>query len=456
VVALLAALAACSASGDGNQSAPTTRPTAATTAPSPSAASSPDPAATQPLAFAYDIHRPALNLTTAQARSIIDGKPISWADLGQRGGAVKVSKNAADLSAAETNPAALVVVPAEALRPTVQVARVDNIDPLRNPQNYPLTTAATASPRVTTVTVVGDVMLGRRVGAATTAAAALAPLNERLKSADLTVGNLESTLSDDGKPRQAGDSFAASPDVLPALASAGFDVLSLANNHTGDYGPRAFAATVHAFDASPIHRVGAGLDDEEAWRPVGIDVNGVQFGFVAFNAIGESPRATTDRAGVAEVRMEPRTGPLNRDDLQRLTSTISDLARQVDVVIVMPHWGTQYTNVAVRDQRRVAAAMVRAGADVVVGSHPHVVQGIELFGGHVVLNSLGNFVFDMDSPQTKEGVLAELVFWNGDLKGMRLTPYVIGKDFAPRLATGGPARRTLARIWQVSDPPLLQ
>jgi poly-gamma-glutamate synthesis protein (capsule biosynthesis protein) len=284
----------------------------------------------------------------------------------------------------------------------------------------------------------------------------LRPLNDRLKSADLTIGNLESTLSTDGRPRQGGDSFAASPDVLTALASAGFDVLSLANNHTGDYGPRAFAATLRAFDGSPIHRVGAGFDDGEAWRPVGIDVNGVRFGFVAFNAIGESPRATTSRAGVAEVRMEPRTGPLNHADLQQLTSTISDLARQVDVVIALPHWGTQYTNVAVRDQRRVAAAMVRAGADVVVGGHPHVVQGVELFDRHVALNSLGNFVFDMDTAQTTEGVLAELVFWNGDLKGMRLTPYVIGRDFAPQLAGGARARHTLARIWQVSDPPLLR
>jgi poly-gamma-glutamate synthesis protein (capsule biosynthesis protein) len=399
-----------------------------------------------------------LNLTTAQARAIVAGQPMTWPDLGQRGGAVKVRKGAADLSAAETDSAALVVVPAGALRPTVQAARVNDIDPLRNPQSSPLTTAATtAQPRVTTVTVVGDLMFGRRVGATTTARDALRPLNARLTSADLTVGNLESTLSTDGKPRQGSDSFAASPDVLPALANAGFDVLSLANNHTGDFGPRAFAATMHAVDASPIHRVGAGRDADEAWRPVVIDVNGERFGFVAFNAIGETPRATATRSGVAEVRMQPRTGPLNRDDLARLTSTIRDLARQVDVVIAMPHWGTQYTNVAVPDQRRVAAAMVSAGADVVVGSHPHVVQGIELFDGHVVLNSLGNFVFDMDfSRQTEEGVLAELVFWNGELKGMRLTPYVIGSDFAPRLAGGGRARRTLARIWQVSDPPFMR
>jgi poly-gamma-glutamate synthesis protein (capsule biosynthesis protein) len=101
--------------------------------------------------------------------------------------------------------------------------------------------------------------------------------------------------------------------------------------------------------------------------------------------------------------------------------------------------------------------MIAAGAEVVVGGHPHVVQGIQLAQRHLVLNSLGNFVFDMDfSRQTEEGVLAELVFWGRDVKGLRLTPYVIGHDFAPRLAAGARSRRTLARLWGASDSPLLR
>jgi poly-gamma-glutamate capsule biosynthesis protein CapA/YwtB (metallophosphatase superfamily) len=460
-VAALIAVAACSPSAGqtGPQRGDATTAEPSPLASGPTASPTATPAAfTQPLAFAFDIHRPALDLTTAQAGAIVAGKPITWAALGQRGGPVRVRQGAGQLSAAERDPQALVVVPANALRPTVQVASVAGVDPLRDPQHYPLTApATTAQPRVTTVTVVGDLMFGRRVAATTSAAAALAPLRNRLASADLTIGNLESTLSADGRPRQGGDSFAASPDVLPALAAAGFDVLSLANNHTGDYGPRAFRATLAAFDKSPIHRVGAGDNIDEAWRPVVINANGVSFGFVAFNAIGETPRATANRAGAAEVRMQPRTGPLNRADLQRLTSTIHDLAQQVDVVVALPHWGTQYTNVPVRDQRRVGAAMIAAGAAVVVGGHPHVVQGIQLAQRHLVVNSLGNFVFDMDfSQQTEEGVLAELVFWGRDLKGLHLAPYVIGEDFAPRLATGPRARHTLARLWSASDPPFLR
>lgn len=457
VAAVLTAVAACSPSAEQSQPQPreatTSAPSPTTAVPSPTAA-----AFTQPLAFAYDVHRPPLDLTAAQASSILAGTPITWRDLGQRGGQVRVLLGASDVRAVERDPQALAAVPANALRVTVQAARVDGVDPLRDPGNYPLTTASTApTPRDTTVTVVGDLMLGRRVGATTTATAALRPLRRRLASADITVGNLESALSDDGRPRQGDDSFAAGADALPALERAGFDVLSLANNHTGDFGPRAFRATLDAFDATSIKRVGAGADDDEAWRPVVVAANGVRFGFVAFNAIGETPRATATRPGVAEVRMQPRTGPLDRGDLRRLTSTIRELADRVDVVVALPHWGTQYTNVPVRDQRRVATAMVEAGAEVVVGGHPHVVQGIQLHDQHVVLHSLGNFVFDMDfSAQTEEGALAELVFWGGDLKGLRLTPYVLGDDFAPQLAVGPRAQDTLARLWDASDPPFFR
>ena len=124
------AVAACSPSGEQGRSQPgdgtTTAPGSSTPSPSPSPSESPATTAafTQPLAFAFDLHRPALNLTAAQAKAIVAGKPTTWRDLGQPGGTVRVRKGAAQLSAAETDPQALVVVPAAALRPTVQAARV--------------------------------------------------------------------------------------------------------------------------------------------------------------------------------------------------------------------------------------------------------------------------------------------------------------------------------------------
>ena len=257
---------------------------------------------------------------------------------------------------------------------------------------------AVRAPR-TTVTIVGDIMLGRGVAAAnptTDPAAPLRPMRALLHGADLTVGNLESTLSDHGRPRQGGDSFAADPQALPAMARLGFDALSLANNHTGDYGPAALVDTVAAFRGSGVRSFGAGRDLRAAARPVVLERHGVRFGFLGFNAIGETPRARPGHPGALSVRMPPRTGPLNRRDLARVLHAVRRLSHRVDVVIVMPHWGAQYTHEALPIQRRVGRRLVDAGADLVVGGHPHWVQGLERHHGAVIAYCLGKFVFEIE------------------------------------------------------------
>ena len=180
----------------------------------------------------------------------------------------------------------------------------------------------------------------------------------------------------------------------------------------------------------------------------------MRFGFLAFNAIGETPRATAERPGVAEVRMRPRTGPLDRGDLRRLTSTITGLARQTDVVVALPHWGTQYTNVPVRDSGGWPApwsmpAPTSSSADI-----PMSCKGFSCAKGRVVLHSLGNFVFDMDfSRQSEEGVLAELVFWDGETQGYAPQPLRHRRDFAPGSPPGLAPGGTLTRLWRASDAP---
>jgi poly-gamma-glutamate capsule biosynthesis protein CapA/YwtB (metallophosphatase superfamily) len=303
------------------------------------------------------------------------------------------------------------------------------------------------SPRVT-VTVVGDIMLGRRVAEAASAAggpaAPLRVMAERLARADVTVGNLESTLSEAGPPRQGDDSFAAPPSVLHGLARAGFDVLSLANNHTGDFGRRALRQTVRAFSGTRIAPVGAGLDRRAAWRPVVVERREVRIGFLAFNAIGETWRAGRHSAGAAGLHMQPRTGSIVPAELGRLADRVRRLAARTDVTIVLPHWGEQYTHEPVPDQRRVGARLLRAGATVVVGGHPHWVQAVQRQHGRFVVHSLGNFVFDMDfMQQTQEGFVLDLTFRDGRLVATRPTPYVIGADFTPRPAGGGRGRAIL-------------
>ncbi len=264
-----------------------------------------------------------------------------------------------------------------------------------------------------------------------------------LSRADLTVGNLENALSRNGEPQQPNDdSFAAQASVLPALARLGVDGLSLANNHTGDYGTTALLETVEAVRGSGIAGFGAGPDLEAATRPAVLEANGLSFGFVGFNSIGETPQATPGTSGALSLRMPPRTGPLNRADLRHVLGTVRRLDRRVDVVVVLPHWGDQYTHLREPIQSYVARRLAAAGADLVAGGHPHWVQGLERAGDTVVAHSLGNFIFDMDfNAQAMEGVGLTATFWGSRMMGVELTPYRMDATFAPAPGRGRSGRR---------------
>ena len=264
-------------------------------------------------------------------------------------------------------------------------------------------------PSTTTLLVTGDLMLVRRVP---DAGAALAPMRDLLRGADLTVGNLESTLSTNGSPTQGGDSFGGSQALVPVLEDAGFDAVSLANNHNGDYGVPALLETVKTLRGGPVKAFGTGRNARVAARPAIVEApDGTSFAFLGFNAIGETPRARG--TGPVRCRSGCRLAPARstRADLTRATAAVRRASSQADVVVVVPHWGEQYTHRRYRVERRVARALVKAGADLVVGSHPHWVQGIDCVAGVPVLYSLGNFVFDMDhQPQVMEGVVLEATF----------------------------------------------
>ena len=368
------------------------------------------------------------------------------------GSAVEVLGSAAAVRrAVERDARVLGVLPARVAGPTVRAVTVAGADPFAHPRRYALTADGPAPARPTTLTVVGDLMLTRGV---TDPASALRPLSARLRGADLTVGNLENTLSRAGPPQQGGDSFGADPRVVELLARSGFDAVSLANNHVGDYGDQALVETVRRLRQSPVMPFGAGEGVREAARPAVLERHGVRFGFLGFNAIGESPAAGPRTPGALSVRMPPRTGPLSTSDLDRVTAQVRRLADRVDVVVVLPHWGTQYTHVPEPVQRLVGRRLVDAGAHLVVGGHPHWVQGLEVHRGRVIAHSLGNFVFDMDfMTETQQGVVLEATFWGERLKALQLVPYRMDASFAPRLAAPAEAADILGDVWSTSTGP---
>jgi poly-gamma-glutamate capsule biosynthesis protein CapA/YwtB (metallophosphatase superfamily) len=418
-----------------------------------------------PLVLAVHASRPMADVALADARRIITSGATRWSAIGQSGDRMRVlsteDRRASEvLREVRASRTVLGVVPADAVDARVRVLTVAGRHPLKDPERYPLRIRSDRPvPEVTTLTAVGDIMLGRRVGARhrSDPGAPLKPLAKRLAGAEITVGNFESTLSAAGSPTQGGDSFAASPRVRPALRAAGFDLLSLANNHVGDYGERPLRQTLDRFDSGGIKTVGAGRDLAAARRPVIIERDGVRVGFLAVDSIGETPAASRTRAGTNRLNMPPRTGPLNRSQLRRITSDIRALDSRVDTVVVLTHWGTQYTHRAESSQRIAARAFADAGADLVIGGHPHWVQGYEMAGSAVVVHSLGNFVFDMDfQTKTREGIFLEIMLSGGKVKAVEPVPYVIDGAFTPRLSKGHRARGILADLWRSSRGPFAQ
>jgi poly-gamma-glutamate synthesis protein (capsule biosynthesis protein) len=416
------------------------------------------------MVFVVNATRSVSDVTLRAARRLLSDGADNWSDIGQGSGRLRVVRatgRSADraVQRVRSDRSVLAVVPADAVDGTVRALTVGGRHPLRHPRSYPLQLAAHRPvPEVTTLTMVGDLLLARRVGcwirATTAPAGPLRPLAGRLASAEITVGNFESTLSRDGNPTQGGDSFGADADVVDGLKLAGIDLVSLANNHVGDYGDRALRRTLQRFAGRDVAVVGAGRNLDEARGPVIVQRDGVRVGFIGTESIGETPAATSDRAGTNRLNMPPRTGPLNRKALRRITGDIEAVSRKVDVVVVIPHWGTQYTHRPEPSQREAARAFAAAGADLVIGSHPHWVQGWEVAKSAVIVHSLGNFVFDMDvQTKTREGIFVEIVLWGGKVKAVEPVPYVIGGDFAPRRVSGDRAEKILSDVWRTSRGP---
>ena len=414
----------------------------------------PTPRFQTPLAVVTHLSRDIDDLTMAQARSVVNGNAFDWKDLGWSSGPLRVVGTVEEVA---EDPEAVAVVPVDEVTPQVRAPTVDGANPLTAGDDFALRQPSDTRPgSVVRTTIVGDIMLGRRVGDSLEQrgdpSAVFRPLADRLASADITVGNLESTLSMSGPPRQGADSFGADTSVLEGIRMAGFDLLSVANNHLGDFGEDAIVETLDRLDDAGLRTVGAGADLAQAAEPLVITVNGVKVGFIATDSIGETPAAGRNSPGTNRVNAPPRTGPLDRRALDRVADSVRTL--DADVVIALPHWGTQYTNRPERSQRRIARAMADAGVDVVVGGHPHWVQGWESIGSATVVHSLGNFVFDMDfMRETNEGIFVEVISRGGRVVAVEPVPYVIDARFTPRRAGEDRARDIFERIRQASRPP---
>lgn len=264
--------------------------------------------------------------------------------------------------------------------------------------------AAAGEPLV--VTAVGDIMLAG--SAAKTCRQQgydypFAATRTLLGSSDLVIGNLEAPLTLAGEEFTAKKfRFRGSPQTAAALKRAGFTHLSLANNHMLDFGVAGLDDTLAALDAAGLAHAGAGSDLTAARAAAVAEIKGQRLALLSYSLTQPQEFfAARDRAGTA-----PGYPQLVRDDIRRAKAA-------ADYVIVAFHWGGEGEELARSRQRAVAHAAIDAGADIVIGHHPHVLQGIEYYREGVIFYSLGNFAFGSLSATARDSIIARITLDGG-------------------------------------------
>lgn len=257
-----------------------------------------------------------------------------------------------------------------------------------------------------------------------------------LRSADIAFANLENPLSD--RARHTG-AFRAPTQLADALRWAGIDVVSIANNHAFDAEEQGLFDTIDALSRAGVGRVGGGRDLEDARRPFIIERNGIRFAFLGYTQfvnVGPSAFALPDRSGVV-----PLNPLLIEEDIRRVRD-------QVDYVVVSFHWSRENTQEIHEEDRTFAHGVVDAGADIVLGHHPHVPRGVEVYRGGVIFYSFGNLVFGHGHDYWMDNFLARITLDRERIDQVEILPVAgTGSRLAqPYLLTGDEAKPVLSDL----------
>lgn len=307
---------------------------------------------------------------------------------------------------------------------------------------------STPDRRSVTVGFVGDLMFARDVVTLMQEHGAGYPFERVVplfEGVDVLVGNLEGTFTERGERADKYYTFRAPPALAYTLRDAGFDAVSLANNHALDFGPVGLADTVESLDRLGVAHFGAGEDAAEAARPLVVEARGWRLALLGFSAVRSSVFAGEARPGVAEASVEA------------VQAAVEAAAPDADAVIVVFHFGTEYDATPTEQQRTLAHAAVDAGATLVVGHHAHALQPWERRGEALILYGLGNFVFDLDredlatlgeGPFATAVAMVELV--PGAAPRVTFRPaYIDPDENRPRPATDAEAERVRAMLREI-------
>jgi poly-gamma-glutamate synthesis protein (capsule biosynthesis protein) len=264
---------------------------------------------------------------------------------------------------------------------------------------------------------------------------------DALRGADMAVANLECAVSDQGEPLAKSYRFRAPPPAAAALAAAGFDLVTLANNHAMDYGSRGLEDTLDLLAEAGVAHVGAGLNAGAARAPAILQRSGLRVAFLGYADVpvesggwdARSVIASEDAPGIAWA------------DPEQIAGDVAAARSQADVVVVLVHSGFEYYDLPNPIQITIGRAAVDAGAALVVMAHSHTLQGVERYNGGIIAYSLGNFAFEID--QSRDSAILRLTLTPAGVESFEWIPVVLDpNDGRPALAQGEAFDRIMERI----------
>ncbi|NOG47678.1 MAG: CapA family protein [Calditrichaeota bacterium] len=258
--------------------------------------------------------------------------------------------------------------------------------------------------------------------------------------ADISMINLENPLTARGKKVEKAFNFRAKPNYAKILVDGGIDIVTIANNHIYDYGAEGLHDTILKLVENNIQYVGAGRNIYEAQHPVIFYIKGKKIAYYAFYGThkhSDSYPATEDSAGTAMRR------------LNIIKESIGRFRSQVDFVIVNFHWGREKAEYPGKDQIQFAHTVIGYGADIIVGHHPHVLQGIEKYKGKIIAYSLGNFIFGGNSRKSYKTAILEINISGNDVEASIIPIQV--NYWQPFRLEGAEAKSVLNLVEKLSE-----
>jgi len=275
----------------------------------------------------------------------------------------------------------------------------------------------------------------------------LSAVRDTLRAADVAFLNLETSIARGGARLPGkGIWFRSAPEFAQELANAGIDVVTLANNHVLDYDDPAFAETLSNLAEAGVAVCGGGRDMAEARRPAVLSANGISVAFLGYSEFAHIYWSVARPKRFAAGEASPGISPWDRE---AIIEDIRRAKRVADHVVVSFHWGDEYMSMPAERQVSLAHAAIDAGASVVHGHHPHVLQPVEVYHGGVIFYSLGNFVFDQKKPATVESMIAHVTFSPEAVVRAEIIPVRI-EECRPRPLTAWAARAAIDKISRAS------